>query len=93
MLVSFAFRFITNSFAFWTSDARGLLYLTNTVILFFSGFIVPIELLSAVARCDRRSRCRSAGWPRLPIDVYLGKMAGAVSSGRSCSPRAHGSSF
>jgi ABC-2 type transport system permease protein len=75
MVVSFAFRFLTNSFAFWTSDARGVLYLTNTVIMFFSGFIVPLNFfppwLAAIA-----DALPFRGLAQMPINVYLGKMAG-----------------
>ncbi len=75
MLVSFAFRFMTNSFAFWTSDARGVLYLTNTLILFFSGFIVPLNFfppwLAGIANA-----LPFRGLAQAPIHVYLGKMSG-----------------
>lgn len=71
--ISFAFRFITNSLAFWTSDARGALYLANTLILFFAGFIVPLRFfppaLAAIADV-----LPFAGLAQLPIDVYLGKL-------------------
>jgi ABC-2 type transport system permease protein len=74
MLVSFTFRFITNSFAFWTSDARGVLYLTNTFILFFSGFIVPLNFFppwpAGVANA-----LPFRGLAQVPINVYLGKMS------------------
>ena len=78
MAVSFAFRFITNCLAFWTTDARGLLYLTNTFITFFSGFIVPLNFfpppLAAVANA-----LPFRGLAHLPIQVYLGKVgAGAL---------------
>jgi ABC-2 type transport system permease protein len=73
MVISFAFRFITNSFAFWTTDARGLIYLTNTVIMFFSGFIVPLNFfpppLQAVANV-----LPFRALAQLPISVYLGKV-------------------
>ncbi len=76
MLVSFAFRFVTNSFAFWTSDARGVLYLTNTVIMFFSGFIVPLNFfppwLKAIA-----DALPFRGLAQMPINVYLGKLEGS----------------
>lgn len=75
MLVSFAFRFVTNSFAFWTSDARGVLYLTNTIVMFFSGFIVPLNFfppwLAAIANA-----LPFRGLAQAPINVYLGKMNG-----------------
>ncbi len=72
MVVSFAFRFIANSLAFWTSDARGIIYLTNTVVMFFSGFIIPLNFMPAALR----DLC---GWlpfyalAHLPVQVYLGK--------------------
>ena len=73
MVVSFAFRFITNSFAFWTTDARGLIYLTNTVIMFFSGFIVPLNFfpppLQAIANA-----LPFRALAQLPISIYLGKV-------------------
>ena len=73
MVVSFAFRFITNCLAFWTTDARGLLYLTNTVIMFFSGFIVPLNFfpppLAAIAVA-----LPFRGLAQLPVNVYLGKI-------------------
>lgn len=77
MVVSFAFRFITSCLAFWTTDARGLLYLTNTVIMFFSGFIVPLNFfpppLQAVANA-----LPFRALAQLPINVYLGKVAPAA---------------
>lgn len=76
MVVSFAFRFITNGLAFWTTDARGLIYLTNTIIMFFSGFIVPLNFfpppLQAVANA-----LPFRALAQLPINVYLGKVAPA----------------
>jgi ABC-2 type transport system permease protein len=83
MLVSFAFRFVTNSFAFWTSDARGILYLTNTVVLFFSGFIVPLNFfppwLAALANA-----LPFRGLAQMPINVYLGKMSAGEVLGFAC---------
>ena len=80
MVVSFAFRFVTNSFAFWTSDARGVLYLTNTVIMFFSGFIVPLNFfppwLAAIANA-----LPFRGLAQMPINVYLGKLNGVDLAG------------
>lgn len=74
-IVSFAFRFITHSLAFWTSDARGIIYLTNTVIMFFSGFIVPLNFLPGWLAAV-------TGWlplralAHLPASIYLGKLDG-----------------
>lgn len=75
MLVSFAFRFVTNSFAFWTSDARGVLYLTNTMIMFFAGFIVPFNFFPPwLAQIANALPFR--GLAQVPINVYLGKLSG-----------------
>jgi ABC-2 type transport system permease protein len=74
MLVSFAFRFIISSLAFWVTDARGLYYLTNTVIMFFSGFIVPLNFFPDALRA-------AVEWlpfralVNLPVGVYLGKVS------------------
>lgn len=73
--VSFAFRFITNSLAFWTSDARGITYLTSTVIMFFAGFIVPLNFFPTwLARIAALLPFRALA--HLPVNVYLGKVAG-----------------
>lgn len=77
MLVSFAFRFITNSLAFWTSDARGMLYLANTVIMFFSGFIVPLNFFPAWLRAVSEL-LPFRGLAHVPVSVYLGKLDGAA---------------
>lgn len=77
MAVSFAFRFITNSLAFWTSDARGIIYLTNTVIMFFSGFIVPLNFFPAWLRAATELLPFRA-LAHLPISVYLGKADGPM---------------
>jgi ABC-2 type transport system permease protein len=75
MAVSFAFRFITSSLAFWMTDARGINYLTGTFVMFFAGFIVPLNFFPASVRAI-------AEWlpfralAHLPISVYLGKASG-----------------
>jgi ABC-2 type transport system permease protein len=76
MLVSFAFRFIPNSMAFWTTDARGINYLANTVILFSSGFIVPLNFFPPVLRSLLVLLPFSA-LANLPVNVYLGNVSWA----------------
>ncbi len=76
MVVSFGFRFIASSFAFWTTDVRGINYLVSTAILFFSGFIVPVNffperLREVVVWLPFRSLAD------LPIQIYLGKIGPA----------------
>ena len=75
MGVSFAFRFITNSLAFWTTDARGINYLANTVILFFAGFIVPLNFFPPWLRGVAEA-LPFRGLAALPVSIYLGKLSG-----------------
>lgn len=75
ILLSFAFRFIANSLAFWTTDARGILYLTNTILMFFAGFIVPINFFPAWLRAFAEA-LPFRGLAQVPISVYLGKIDG-----------------
>lgn len=76
MMVSYAFRFIPNCLAFWATDARGILYLVNTLILFFSGFIVPVDFFPAGLR-QLAQALPFAGLANLPVHVYLGKLTPA----------------
>ncbi len=73
--VSFAFRFIISSLAFWFSDVRGLNYLSGTLTLFFSGFIVPLNFLPAGVRSIVELLPFEA-LAHLPINIYLGKVSG-----------------
>jgi len=45
MLVSSALGFLINFTAMWTTDARGVAGMVNTVMWFFSGFLLPPEFL------------------------------------------------
>jgi ABC-2 type transport system permease protein len=45
VLVSFAISFLVNLSAFWLFDAAGLGAMVNTVMMFFSGFLVPLAFL------------------------------------------------
>lgn len=76
-ILSFAFRFITNSLAFWTTDARGIIYLTNTVIMFFSGFIVPLNFFPAWLRA-LTDFLPFRALAHLPVSIYLGKLDSAT---------------
>jgi ABC-2 type transport system permease protein len=79
MLVSFAFRFIAASLAFWTTDVRGINYLVSTAILFFAGFIVPLNFFPDWLR-------RVTDWlpframAHLPVSIYLGKVEGSAAA-------------
>src|SRR4051794_15770782 len=43
VVVSFGFRFIYNSVAFWLLDFRGVVTLATTIVIFFSGMAIPIR--------------------------------------------------
>ena len=77
ILTSFAFRFPVSSLAFWTSDARGPYNLATTVIMFFSGFIVPLPFFPAPLRAVTRALPFEA-LANLPVDCYLGRVDGAA---------------
>ena len=76
VVVSFGFRFLYNVAAFWLTEHRGVLRLSVTVALFFSGMIVPLTFfpgwLAAVAHV-----LPFASIVQVPIDVYLGKHTGS----------------
>jgi ABC-2 type transport system permease protein len=75
MCLSFTFRYIVSSLAFWTTDVRGILYLSNTFIMFFAGFIVPIAFFPAPLRAVAQL-LPFQGLSQVPVNVYLGKVAG-----------------
>jgi viologen exporter family transport system permease protein len=75
VLVSMGFRFLYNLGAFWLVDHRGILRLSVTVSLFFSGMVLPIAFfpgwLAAIAHT-----LPFRAIIQVPIDVYLGKEEG-----------------
>jgi ABC-2 type transport system permease protein len=75
VLLSFAFRFIVSSLAFWTTDVRGINYLVSTSIVFFSGFIIPLNFLPGALR-RAVERLPFQAMAHLPITIYLGKAEG-----------------
>ena len=75
MLVSGAMGFLINFTAMWTTDARGVAGMANTVMWFFSGFLLPLEFLPHWLRT-------LAWWlpfqaqVHTPTTVYLGRVGG-----------------
>ena len=49
VVVSLGFRFLYNSSAFWFVDVRGVMMVSLTVSLFFSGMVMPLALLPGLA--------------------------------------------
>lgn len=60
---------------FWTLDATGISAFSSTIVIFFSGFLVPISLwprwLAQIA-----SWLPFEGLVNLPFSIYLGKIVG-----------------
>jgi ABC-2 type transport system permease protein len=74
-VVSFAFRFLINTTAFWTADARGIGTIAMGVVTLLSGFIVPLQWLpSPVAEISLA--LPFAGMVQTPADIFVGKVSG-----------------
>jgi len=71
--VSFALRFMTGCLALWTTDTRGMATLVSTCILFFSGFIVPLNFFPAGLR-SVVEWLPFRGLAHLPVSIYLGRL-------------------
>lgn len=75
MLSSFAVSFCVNLLAFWLLDISGVLLLSNVVLSFFSGFLLPIALfppaLQALTYALPFHTITS-----VPAQVLLGRIAG-----------------
>jgi ABC-2 type transport system permease protein len=78
--VSFGFRFLYNTAAFWLVDYRGILTVALVLSLFFSGMILPLQFfphwLGVLARV-----LPFASIIQTPIDVYLGQQHGLALAG------------
>jgi ABC-2 type transport system permease protein len=77
VVVSFGFRFIYNSVAFWLLDFRGVVTLSTTVVVFFSGMAVPLRFMPHVLR----ELCYALPFGSViqtPVDIWLGKREGAA---------------
>jgi ABC-2 type transport system permease protein len=74
VVVSLGFRFLYNLPAFWLLDIRGVVILTLTFSLFFSGMIMPLAFFPAWLR-DLARALPFASILQTPIDVWLGKAA------------------
>src|SRR5205814_7518099 len=67
-----AFRFLYNSAAFWLLDYRGVVTLSVTFSLFFSGMILPLALFPVWLKTIAHA-LPFQSIIQVPIDVYLGK--------------------
>ncbi len=76
VVVSLGFRFLYNSAAFWLVDIRGVVTLSLTVSLFFSGMVLPLTFFPSWLRVIAHA-LPFASIVQTPIDVWLGKHNGA----------------
>jgi ABC-2 type transport system permease protein len=75
VVVSFGFRFIYNSVAFWLLDFRGVVTLSTTIVIFFSGMAIPIRFFPHTLR----EICYALPFGSIiqtPVDIWLGKRHG-----------------
>jgi ABC-2 type transport system permease protein len=75
VVVSLGFRFLYNTAAFWLTDIRGVLTLSLTVSLFFSGMVLPLTFFPSWLRTVAHV-LPFASVMQTPIDVWLGKHHG-----------------
>jgi ABC-2 type transport system permease protein len=75
VVVSFGVRFLYNVAAFWLLDFRGVMTLTVTVVLFFSGMVLPLRFFPQWLR-ELSYALPFASILQTPVDVWLGKRTG-----------------
>ena len=80
VVVSFGFRFLYNSAAFWLVDVRGVVTLSITVSVFFSGLVLPLAFFPTWLRTVAHA-LPFASALQTPIDLWLGKYHGLSIAG------------
>src|SRR3954463_815875 len=75
VVVSFGIRFLYNASAFWLLDYRGVMTLTITIVIFFSGMAIPVRFFPGWLR-ELAYALPFASIIQTPIDVWLGKRQG-----------------
>ena len=73
--ISFAFRFLMNLSAFWTTEARGTILIGGSLITFLSGFLVPLSFFPDWARAPLAA-LPFASIVQVPTDVFLERLTG-----------------
>lgn len=75
VVVSFGFRFLYNSAAFWLLDYRGVSVIAVVLTMFFSGMGMPVRFFPGWLR-DLSYALPWASILQTPVDVFLGKRHG-----------------
>jgi viologen exporter family transport system permease protein len=73
--ISFAWRFLLNVSAFWTTDARGLGGIAGAIMMFLGGFILPIHLFPDWIQPLLLS-LPFAAIIQVPSDIFVGRLSG-----------------
>ena len=76
VVLSFAIRFLINLAAFWLIEFRGVAVVTGLLSSLLSGFVIPLTFFPHWAAASAHL-LPWAGMIQIPIDVFLGKYAGA----------------
>jgi ABC-2 type transport system permease protein len=74
--VSFAWRFLLNVSAFWTTDARGAGNAFGALVMFLGGFVVPLRFFPDWLQPLLFS-LPFAGIIQIPTDIFIGRLSGA----------------
>jgi ABC-2 type transport system permease protein len=77
LLLSFSWRFLASSMAFWTTDAVGWMRIASLGILLPTGFMIPLAFMPAWLQ----TLCYLTPFPGMintPVDIYLGRATGGA---------------
>ncbi len=75
IIISCAFNFLVNASAFWLLDITGMITITSTIMMFFSGFLIPLSFMPGWLETIARLLPFQAV-TGLPIDIVLGLKRG-----------------
>ena len=75
--ISFAWRFLLNISAFWTTDARGLGGMAGALVMFLGGFVVPLRFFPDWLQPLLFS-LPFAGIIQIPTDIFIGRLGGVA---------------